>query len=415
MRAVFGLVVAAAALAACSLLTSYDDLRDGGSASDAPIDNAPAPNACTLAITPSLVTINPVVGTNVTLTLARGAGLVGGASVSYNPGVAFVTPPSLAFAASDNSVSGPFTLQPGASPLAKDVTITATFADNTHCQAIATIAIPGVLATFPNGTQTTFVVPQTTFLTRLEIAAWGAGGGGGGNYGSQSNGGNGGAGGLSYAFIDVTPGETLTAIAGTGGNANTSQFGGGGGGCAEVLRGTTLLVVGSGGGGGGGTELNSYGGSGGAGGQSAGGNAGGGAGTTTTGGAGGATGGTAGVAFDGGKGGGSNSGSNGGVPGGGRGGLGGGGGCGVFGGGGGGNGVNAAGGGGGGGGGFITGDGGVLIGAGQFPKLDPTWAADASVNALGAAATGGTGSTDPQSSTSATFGGGGRVVISIAP
>ncbi len=405
MRASFGMVVVGALLGACSLLTSYDDLR--GDAGDASSEGLPPPIGCTLAVTPSLVTINPITGTNVTLTLTR-TGAVGDGTVSYSPGVAYVTPPTLTFAASD-TVSGPFTLQPGASALAQDITITASFANNAHCSAVATIAISGVLATFSSGNTTTFTVPKTTFLTQLSFDVWGGGGGGGGAVSNSATPGSGGGGGLSFATIDVVPNESLTITGGTGGGGNTSSGGGGGGGCSEVLRGTTLLIVGAGGGGGGACE-NENGANGGGGGQPGGGTSagtGGGAGTMTTGGKGG-SGGSDGGSLQGGSA--KQASTSGGSPGGGKGGSaagGGGGGCGVFGGGGGGpdSAVNQfAGSGGGGGSGMITGDAGaILTTKTATPPFDPRFALDSGVNTAGALAVGGV--TAP--------GGTGCVVVSI--
>jgi len=92
-----------------------------------------------------------------------------------------------------------------------------------------------------------FVVPQN--LSSVVFGVWGAGGGAGGT------GGFGGGGGFATAEVQVTGGETLTIVIGSGGNPGTAgapSAGGAGGGYSAVLRGTDVLVLAGGGGGGGG-------------------------------------------------------------------------------------------------------------------------------------------------------------------
>lgn len=411
----------AAAIAACSLVTNLDDLRGGDAAvNDAPIDTSQPPpdGGCTVAISPSLIKVAPGGATTATITVSRGASVTGNATITFDA-VPYFTVPSITIGAADTTGPAAFTGAATAQPSAVDMNVLATFENGSvECKTLATVAITGILATFP-GNGNTFVVPTSTFLTQLDFDVWGAGGGGGGDNGSQTVAGSGGGGGLSYALFDVTPGETLNVLAGTGGAPG--GYGAGGGGCSEVLRGTTLLIVGAGGGGGGGGELYIAGASGGGAGQPGGtsGNAkGGGAGTSTAGGVSG-TGGTNasdGGVLEGGRGGG-NSGSTGGVPGGGKGGVGGGGGCGAFGGGGGGDDTtDSSGAGGGGGSGTISTavDGGVALAMKTNPPLDPRFSPSDPINALAGAALGGANGTNPQAST-ATAGGPGRVVISIPP
>jgi hypothetical protein len=110
------------------------------------------------------------------------------------------------------------------------------------------------------GTTQTWTVPAG--VSSVSIKEWGAGGGGGSsNYASS-----GGGGGYTFDVLPVTPGETLTIIVGSGGQAkNAGQSGafggggsangynggqGGGGGRSEV-RGQAGTVTAGGGGGGG--------------------------------------------------------------------------------------------------------------------------------------------------------------------
>lgn len=98
-----------------------------------------------------------------------------------------------------------------------------------------------------------YVVP--TGVTSVTVKAWGAGGGGGNGSGGSGTGGAGGGGGYAKAVISTTPGETLTAVVGTGGQDGDGSSGGGsGGGFSAVLRSGTYLVQAGGGGGGGGSR-----------------------------------------------------------------------------------------------------------------------------------------------------------------
>lgn len=63
----------------------------------------------------------------------------------------------------------------------------------------------------------TFVVPADIF--KIKIHAWGAGGGGSAGGAQSGSGGGGGAYGL--VIVDVTPGQNIPLIVGTGGGANT--------------------------------------------------------------------------------------------------------------------------------------------------------------------------------------------------
>lgn len=72
---------------------------------------------------------------------------------------------------------------------------------------------------------TAWVVPAGVF--QIQASCYGAGGGGGGGAKSSGpphtvNGGNGGNGGLAVSVLDVTPGETLTMVIGTGGSKGTT-------------------------------------------------------------------------------------------------------------------------------------------------------------------------------------------------
>jgi hypothetical protein len=342
------------------------------------------------------------------VTVTRGAGV----PTTVNAVVTFDAVPSITASAvtiaySDPSANAAFNATAGAQAAAVDIQVLATIGA-IECKTIATVAISGVLATYPQGSLTTYLVPKTTYLTRLSFDVWGGGGGGGGMETSLAPAGKGGGGGLSYVNLDVVPNETLTIIAGTGGGGNSSGGGGGGGGCSEVWRGGTLLVVGAGGGGGGASE-NETGAAGGGAGHKGGNTvqgSGGGAGQPTVGGAGG-SGGANGESLEGGAA--FQPTTMGGVPGGAKGGTGsggGGGGCGIFGGGGGGPDTSGsfAGSGGGGGAGMISGDAGAVVTTlGTTPPNDPRFAPSSTVNTTGASATGG----------SMTSGGLGHVVISI--
>lgn len=122
-----------------------------------------------------------------------------------------------------------------------------------------------------------FVVPAGIYVIYGKV--WGASGGPG-RAGGWAYGAPGGAGGYAGGLIPVTPGETLTIMAGQhgyppawnfgantrgyGGGATSSQngtdnrYGGGGGGFSGIFRGTpsqaTALLIGGGGGGGGSTR-----------------------------------------------------------------------------------------------------------------------------------------------------------------
>jgi hypothetical protein len=117
--------------------------------------------------------------------------------------------------------------------------------------------------TFLNQTSlANYLVP--TSCTTIHVKVWGSGGGGGGATAP------GGAGGYSEALIPVTPGETLSYYAGTGGSfgigvtaaggvpgggfgvAGAGTYGGGGGCIALFRAGVVLIATGAGGGGGGG-------------------------------------------------------------------------------------------------------------------------------------------------------------------
>jgi hypothetical protein len=105
------------------------------------------------------------------------------------------------------------------------------------------------------GADQTFIVPSD--VTVLLVRMWGAGGGGNGT-------GKGGGGAYVQGLLDVTPGETLTLIVGSGGSRydTTNNYGGGGGsatvraaggqggGRSAIRRSGTEVVTAGGGGGG---------------------------------------------------------------------------------------------------------------------------------------------------------------------
>jgi len=94
-----------------------------------------------------------------------------------------------------------------------------------------------------------WVVP--TGVTSISVVAVGAGGGGGGSEEVDETGGGGGGGALAYVNnISVTPGETLTAVVGAGGNGGPSGGNGTAGGNSRLERGLTALVEAGGGAGG---------------------------------------------------------------------------------------------------------------------------------------------------------------------
>lgn len=131
--------------------------------------------------------------------------------------------------------------------------------------------IDSATAVMPRGSQawTTpgtyqFVVPPNIYAIWMD--AHGAGGGGGDRgagtttlpvtcqpgFGTYSCGGGSGAGGSFARYrLDVTPGETLTIVVGSGGSAGVGTAGGTGGTTRVRRNGTTDVVVAPGGGGGG--------------------------------------------------------------------------------------------------------------------------------------------------------------------
>jgi len=111
-----------------------------------------------------------------------------------------------------------------------------------------TIYVPPSQVEFSTPGTTNWVVP--TGITSISAVVIGGGGGGsGGDGGRGEPNGGGGGGGLAYGTFAVTPGETLTVIAGVGG---TSPSGGAGaaGGVSSIARGATVLLAGGGGAGG---------------------------------------------------------------------------------------------------------------------------------------------------------------------
>jgi hypothetical protein len=110
-------------------------------------------------------------------------------------------------------------------------------------QAIPTSAAAGSAVYTCTGQDQTFTVP--TGVTSLRVKLWGAGGAGA----SVSwAGAVGGGGGYTEAVLTVTPGQTLTMIAGCGGTIGNDQASGGGGRSAIRLGSTELVTAGGGGG-----------------------------------------------------------------------------------------------------------------------------------------------------------------------
>lgn len=100
--------------------------------------------------------------------------------------------------------------------------------------------------------------------SRILVECWGAGGGGGYGASSTTHGGGGGAGGGAIKSWDVTPGDTVTIVVGTGGAGGLGPLdaNGANGGNSTVTIGATSITGNGGGGGYGGSSP--YGGAGGA-------------------------------------------------------------------------------------------------------------------------------------------------------
>ena len=111
-----------------------------------------------------------------------------------------------------------------------------------------TIYVPPGQVEFSTPGTTNWVVP--TGITSISAVAIGGGGGGsGGDGGRGEPNGGGGGGGLAYGTFAVTPGETLTVIAGAGGGSSSGNAGTAGG-VSSIARGATVLLAGGGGAGG---------------------------------------------------------------------------------------------------------------------------------------------------------------------
>lgn len=269
------------AITACALVTSLDDL--GGGASDAQPDtpivlDAPA-GGCALSVSPSRVVLDPGdTSLDVTVSLARGTGVTGAATIAINGLPPQVTASSLTIPAASGTFS--VAVLSNASLQTVAATIVASIGMVT-CDTPWQLVIGSVITAMT--TSGTFTVPTST--TSVIIDAWGAGGGStpaGFNAAIQ-----GGGGGFVEATVDVTPSESLAVTIGKGGGAgayssDAGQTGAGGGGYTAVARGSTYLVI-AGSGGGGGFDVG--GGGGGTSGESA--DAGGGGGTQSNGGQGG--------------------------------------------------------------------------------------------------------------------------------
>ena len=211
-------------------------------------------------------------GTNqVAFTASNGTGNTVTSTVTIRARPPDLTPPS--FSAAEVSADGgnwtsPMTI----------VTVTSAAARITLQDTglgLTPSARTGETVTFNNtGADQSFVVPAG--VTSITVKAWGAGGGGGGN-GAPAGGG-----GYATSAIPVTPGETLTIIAGSqgvyraagagpgpavyggGGNTGSQGYGGQGGGRSALRRSSTeLLTAGGGGGGGWDNGASEYGGAGG--------------------------------------------------------------------------------------------------------------------------------------------------------
>ncbi len=107
---------------------------------------------------------------------------------------------------------------------------------------------------FPIGRQTyasagtyTFTVPAGVY--RLFIKAVGPGGGGGGANGTGASGAGGGSGAYAEGYLDVTPGQVITIIVGSGGTGGVggSSPGAGGTGGTTNIGGVIIILGGTGG------------------------------------------------------------------------------------------------------------------------------------------------------------------------
>ena len=249
------LLLSAAFVAACSLLTNLDGLapadRDA-STSDALGEAAPA-GGFTLALTPAHVTADPGdAPTTVIVTVTRGAGFTERVLFQVTGGVtgaSATTPPDVDVNATTSSFT--VAVQPGAvvDYVERDFVVRGTSTGGTTAPvAHLWLRIGSLLAAGDGGV---IVVPD--FAYAVDVKAWGAGGSGGGaTTNPVTVGGAGGAGGFASARFAVTPKSTLYAVTGTGGPLPCSQCGGGGGGFSG-LRDTTnayWLIAGGGGGGG---------------------------------------------------------------------------------------------------------------------------------------------------------------------
>ena len=99
---------------------------------------------------------------------------------------------------------------------------------------------------FANTGTTSFSVPYG--VTKVSGVVVGAGGGGARASFPTYPGAGGGGGGLAYGSFDVTPGETLTIVVGSGGQGGAFASGNGkNGGSTQIKRGSTVLLQGGGG------------------------------------------------------------------------------------------------------------------------------------------------------------------------
>jgi hypothetical protein len=225
-------------LANCS---SNPTCPDGGATcGDATVDAPQVLGSFTGTLLP--VVLDPGDTRPVIVTLDRGT-VVGDIVITVTGLPANVTASALTIHQGSNA--GKLTLTAGANILFPSDT-TVTIQGTAGASTVTTSLLLHLGSVFHMTQQSeSYVVPATDFaknpITELVFEVWGAGGGG-----SSAPGGGGG---FAQALIQVTAGETLSIVVGTGG-ASDGSGGGGGGGYSAVLRGTDVLIMGAGGGGG---------------------------------------------------------------------------------------------------------------------------------------------------------------------
>jgi hypothetical protein len=223
----------------------------------------PPPPPFDLAVSPPILILDSTVGKGtgaIDVTLVRTEGFTGTVGIHLsappNSPFTFLADSTLEGSASKVSLSIQASAMPPPGSTVWNLAVKATSGDFS-LERVVSVRIGRLLCKFSGATQTTCPIPDG--VTRVTIAAWGAGGGSGGapspNAGAAT--GSGGTGGFIEGDLAVTPNQILNVLVGGGGMGgplgNGSQgSGGGGGGVSAISVGDAqVLVAGAGGGGGG--------------------------------------------------------------------------------------------------------------------------------------------------------------------